>query len=128
MTTQIAVCICGSTPCWLNRKGTRTRITVGSAKRALRLFNQKVDTVLRSRFKQMAFGEGMGFKLEFEPNGVHVEKRGADEDARLALATTLRFLVQPGDQISFCHIAELYDHLLFTSRASRSTSIPFAIP
>src|SRR5438552_9626672 len=48
-----------------------------------------------------------------------IEKRGADEEAILALATTMRFFVQETDGISLRQIAEIYESLPVRRREHR---------
>ena len=65
--------------------------------------------------------EGLGFTINFEADmPLNVEKRGPDEDAVLALVTSLRFFVQPRDGISLEQIASLYDSLPVEERARES--------
>lgn len=49
--------------------------------------------------------------LRFSPQGVEYETRGADEEARLAVVSTLRIFVQPRDGINAEQIAQLYEAL-----------------
>ena len=87
-------------------------VTVLEAKQRLRLFNEKAETLRRGNFKTKVFIEDHGFTMKFgTAQPTIVEKRGADEDSTLALVTTLRFFVQPRDQISFKQMAELYNIL-----------------
>jgi hypothetical protein len=78
----------------------------------LKLFNEKIDTVRRGRFVPQVFRPDHGVALTFATEKpVTVQKRGADEDAILALAATLRFFVQQRDGISLWQIADIYEGL-----------------
>jgi hypothetical protein len=82
------------------------------ALRRLRLFNDKAEKLRRSRFFQMAYGEGTGATLSIgEGQPIKVVKRGADEDATAAFVLTLRFFLQPRDRIQLEQIEQLYRHV-----------------
>src|ERR1017187_3110684 len=85
------------------------QIDVPEAVKRLRLFNDKAEKLRRSRFIQMAYGEGAGATLSFgEGQPGKVVKRGADEDATAAFVLTLRFFLQPRDRIQLEQIEQLY--------------------
>ena len=78
----------------------------------LKLFNEKIETVRRGRFVPQVFRPDHGVTLNFATEKpLKVEKRGADEDAILALAITLRFFCQEKDGISLRQIADIYESL-----------------
>jgi hypothetical protein len=78
----------------------------------LKLFNEKIETVRRGRFVPQVFRPDHGVTLNFATEKpLTVGKRGADEDATLALAMTLRFFYQPGDGINLWQIANIYESL-----------------
>lgn len=81
----------------------------------LRLFNEKAKLLRRSRFVSQVFRPDFGFTMKFlSSQPLSVEKRGADEEATLALATTFRFFIQPRDGIELKQIANLYEALPVT--------------
>jgi hypothetical protein len=87
----------------------------------LKLFNEKIETVRRGRFVPQVFRPDHGLTLNFATEKrLTVEKRGADEDATLALATTLRFFVQERDGISLGQIADIYESLPVEDMARKS--------
>jgi hypothetical protein len=78
----------------------------------LKLFNEKIETVRKGRFVPQVFRPDHGVTMNFATEKpLTVVKRGADEDAILALAMTLRFFVQERDGISLWQIAEIYESL-----------------
>lgn len=101
-------------------------VTVLEARRRLRLFNEKAQTIINGRFKDMVFREDHGFTLNFTPEGPKGAKRGADHEATLAVAVTLRFFVQVRDQISFGQIAKLYELLPVSDRDKRNVRLAAA--
>jgi len=83
--------------------------SVSDALQRLRLFNDKAEKLRRSRFFEMAYGEGAGATLSIrEGQPVKVVKRGADEDATAAFVLTLRFFLQSRDRIQLEQIEQLY--------------------
>jgi hypothetical protein len=82
------------------------------AAQKLKLFNAKIETMRRGTFIPKVFHEDHGVTMNFSTESpVTVEKRGADEEATLALALTLRFFVQERDGISLEQVARIYDSL-----------------
>jgi len=81
----------------------------------LRLFNEKVDKLLRGSFVRKVFPEGHHLTLHF-PDGTY-EERCPDEGDIDAMALTLRFFVQDSDGISLRRIVELYEELPVEDRA-----------
>jgi hypothetical protein len=78
----------------------------------LKLFNEKLETVRKGRFVPQVFRPDHGVTINFDTEKpLTVVKRGADEDAILALAITLRFFVQKRDGISLWQIADIYESL-----------------
>src|ERR1035441_2037719 len=95
-------------------------MSVAEKLQKLKLFNEKVDVVRRGRFFQQVSPEH-SVKIHFGQNEpLKIEKRGADEEAVLALAITLRFFVQPGDGIMLKQIADIYDSLPVEDMAKQS--------
>lgn len=78
----------------------------------LKLFNEKADLLRRSRFVSQVFRPDHGFTVHFHyDRPSETERRGADEEATLALATTFRFFVHKSDGIELGQVAELYEAL-----------------
>jgi hypothetical protein len=89
--------------------------------RQLKLFNEKIETLRRGRFIPQVFHPSHGVSIHYEAEKpMKIEKVGADEDATLALAATLRFFVQPRDGIQLSQIAETYESLPVEDMAKRS--------
>ena len=65
----------------------------------LKLFNSKVEIFRRGRFVEQVFSPNkLGVTVNLKASlRFEIQKRGADEDAVLALVTPLRFFVQPRD-------------------------------
>lgn len=87
----------------------------------LKLFNEKIETVKRGRFVPQVFRPDHGITMHFDSEKpLLIEKRGADEEAILALATTLRFFVQERDGISLRQVADIYGNLPVEDLAKQS--------
>ena len=76
----------------------------------------------RGRFVEQVFSPNkLGVTVNLAPSlRFEIEKRGADEDAVLALVTPLRFFVQPRDGINLQQIVEIYDNLPVEDSAKQS--------
>lgn len=95
----------------MSKKPTKS-LSTSDMLQKLKLFNDKIETVRRGRFVPQVFRPDHGVTLKFvTEKPVTVQKRGADEDAILALAATLRFFVQERDGISLWQIADIYEGL-----------------
>jgi hypothetical protein len=95
------------------------------AAQKLKLFNAKIETLQRGSFMPKVHKDH-GFTVNFsaeEP--VSVEKRGADEEATLALALTLRFFVQGRDGISLEQISKIYEGLPLPDQYKQSARRAF---
>jgi hypothetical protein len=89
-------------------------LTVGEAKRCLRLYNGKVEELRTLSFREKVFTPDHGITMNFnfeahEP--VKFEKRGATFEATLAVVNLLRLFVQDRDKISLWQLANLYERL-----------------
>ena len=85
--------------------------TIGEAIQRLKLFNEKAETLHGRKYILMVTGPNNSFTVRFFPDAVEYYTQGADEEARLAVVSTLRMFVQPRDGISPGQIAELYEAL-----------------
>jgi hypothetical protein len=87
----------------------------------LKLFNEKIEVLRRRNFIQQVFQPNHGVTINFgRPEPLTFERRGADEEALHAFATTLRFFVQPRDGITIEQIAKIYESLPVEDEAKRS--------
>ena len=78
----------------------------------LKLFNEKIEELRRRNFVKQIFGKEHGVTVNFKADApLNIEKRGADEESRAALALTLRFFVQERDGIKLEQIAEIYESI-----------------
>jgi len=78
----------------------------------LKLFNEKIEELRRRNFVKQIFGKDHAVTVNFKADApLNIEKRGADEESRAALALTLRFFVQVRDGIKLEQIAEIYDSI-----------------
>jgi hypothetical protein len=96
-------------------------LTTAEKLRKFKLFNEKLEVFRRGRFFEQLSGPDHSVTMNFgvgQPTTV--EMRSADEEAVLALVTTLRFFVQPRDGIMPTQIADIYDTLQVESRAKES--------
>jgi hypothetical protein len=91
--------------------------TVGEAKISLQRFIEKAQVLRASTFYEQVYIDDHGTTMEFSSAGLSVEKRGATEDATLAVAATMRFFVQSQDGISFEQMGSLYQRLPITAYA-----------
>jgi hypothetical protein len=92
----------------------------------LKLFNAKIETLRRGTFIPKVFHEDHGVTMNFSAESpVTVEKCGADEEATLALAVTLRFFVQERDGISLEQVARIYDSLPVPDQYKQSAQRAF---
>jgi hypothetical protein len=90
----------------LNMANSRPPKTVGEAVQRLKLFNERLRTLRGRKFIPMM--KEAGFTWTFSQDEAAYETRGPDEEARLAVVSTLRMFVQPRDGISIPQIADLY--------------------
>ena len=103
------------------KKNPRMPLSLPEKLQKLKLFNEKIETVMRGRFVPQVFRPDHGVTMNFQPEKpLTIEKRGADEEAILALATTLRFFVQDRDGISLSQIADIYQSLPVEEMAKKS--------
>lgn len=93
---------------------------------ALRLFIEKAQVLRESTFVKQVFIEDHGMTMNFSPEGLSVEKRGATEEATLAVAATIRFFVQLQDGISFKQMGSLYKRLPITPYAKEQATFACA--
>ena len=74
----------------------------------------------RSRFVAQVFRPDFGFTMRLRENEpTDVERRGADEEATLAVAITFRFFIYEKDGIEIGQIAELYESLPVSDEEKR---------
>jgi hypothetical protein len=98
-------------------KQSKLPISINERVQKLKLCNEKLEVIRRGRFlAQLSHGHQVAVRFgENEP--LAIEKCGADEEAVLALVTTLRFFCQPGDGISIAQLADIYEDLPVEERA-----------
>lgn len=89
---------------------------------SLQLFIEKAQVLRESTFYEQVYIDDHGMTMNFSSAGLSVEKRGATEDATLAVAATIRFFVQSQDGISFKQMGSLYQRLPITSYAKEQAS------
>jgi hypothetical protein len=90
----------------------------------LRLFNEKIEVLRQGRFVPQVFQPDHRVSLHFgHDRPLTTEKCGADQEAVLALATTLRFFVQERDGVNLDQIAGLYESLPVEDRAKTSARV-----
>ena len=85
--------------------------TISEAIQRLKLFNEKATTLQGRKYIPMVTSPNNSFTVRFSPDAVEYHTQGADEEARLAVVSTLRMFVQPRDGISAEQMAELYEAL-----------------
>ena len=96
---------------------------IGTAKAVerLKLFNEKIRTLRDRNFIRQVFNPNHGITFEFDSEKPPTfERLGADEEALHAVATTLRFFVQPRDGIDLEQMAAMYQNLPVEDMAKRS--------
>jgi len=83
------------------------------ALRRLRLFNEKAEELRSYSFIEKAFNKDAGVTVhfDFQQQTAETKRMGADNEARAAMCSVLRFFVQPRDGIELHDIAELYQSL-----------------
>jgi hypothetical protein len=87
----------------------------------LKLFNEMAETLLRRDFITQVFRPNHGVTLQFHSDKpLTYEKRGATEEAILAVVASLRFFVQDRDGISFGQMADIYECLPVEEKAKQS--------
>lgn len=77
----------------------------------MRLFNDKVNLLKRSKFKQAMFAGKTGVTLTWDDKGATIDFRGPVGDDVDAMVLTLRFMIQQRDGISLPQMQELYQSL-----------------
>lgn len=85
--------------------------TVGEAVQRLKLFNEKLQTLRGRKFIPMVTRPNNRITWRFSEDAAEYETQGPDEEARLAVVSTLRMFVQPRDGISIPQMAALYESL-----------------
>jgi hypothetical protein len=68
--------------------------TIGEAIQRLELYNQKARTLRGRKYIPMVSSPNNRITLRFSPEEVEYETQGADEEARVAVVSTLRMFVQ----------------------------------
>jgi hypothetical protein len=88
-------------------------ISSTEALRRLRLFNEKAEELRSYSFIEKALHKdaGVTVNFDFEHQTAETKRVGADNEARAAMCSVLRFFVQPKDGIEIHKIAELYQSL-----------------
>ena len=88
-------------------------IDTTDALKRLRLFNEKAQELKSYSFIPKAFHQeaGVTAHFDFEKQTAEVSRVGADNEARAAMCSVLRFFLQPRDGIELHEIAELYQNL-----------------
>jgi hypothetical protein len=83
------------------------------ALRLLRLFNEKAQELKSYSFIGKAFHPEAGITahFDFEKQTAEVKRVGADNEARAAMCSVLRFFLQPRDGIELHKVAELYQNV-----------------
>lgn len=89
----------------------------------LRLFNEKADRLLSSKFWKTFLREGTGISIRFYRKGtITVTRRGPDQDEIEAFILTLRFFVQDNETSSFRNLADAYEILPISQEAKQEFS------
>jgi hypothetical protein len=84
--------------------------------RRLRLFNEKANELRGYSFIEKAYHKDAGVMVhfDFEKQTAETKRIGADNEARAAMCSLLRFFIQPRDGIELHQIADLYQSLPVT--------------